>query len=184
MSKGKHRNLLGALIVAMSGLAVAAGCASTPQRDVTNAQQEIAGSIPEDPQFVNQHSNMCLDVSRASTSRGANIIQWQCHGGDNQNWRLVDVGGGYYNIVAQHSGMCLDVARASLSAGTGVIQWQCHRGGNQKWRLVDVGGGYYNIVAQHSNMCLDVARASTSSGANVIQWRCHGGGNQKWRLVH
>lgn len=89
MSKGKHRNLLSALLVATSSLAVAAGCASTPQRDVTIAQQESVGSIPEDPQFVNQRSNMCLDVARASTSSGANVIQWRCHAGGNQTWRLV-----------------------------------------------------------------------------------------------
>ena len=32
--------------------------------------------------------NKCLDVSESSTENGSTVIQWQCHGGDNQAWRI------------------------------------------------------------------------------------------------
>ena len=82
--------------------------------------------------LVSRHSGMCLDVSGASTEDGATIIQWPCHGGANQQWRLEAVGEGY-RFVARHSGKCLDVTGWSTDDGTGIIQWQCHGGANQTW---------------------------------------------------
>lgn len=126
-----------------------------------------------------KHSGKCLDVSGASSNNGAPIIQWDCNGGQNQQWRLVPVGS-YYRIVARHSGKCLDVTGASRVNGAQVIQWDCHGGDNQLWSLVSAGGGYYRITAKHSGKCLDVQGASSSSGTRVIQWDCHGADNQLW----
>ena len=81
---------------------------------------------------IARHSGKCLDVSGASTEDGAAIIQWTCHGGANQQWRLEAVGEGY-RFVARHSGKCLDVTGWSTDDGTGIIQWQCHGGANQTW---------------------------------------------------
>ena len=39
--------------------------------------------------IVSRHSGKCLDVSGGSAADGASIIQWQCHGGENQNWLLL-----------------------------------------------------------------------------------------------
>jgi len=35
-----------------------------------------------------KHSGRCLDVAGVSTSNGANVQQWECHGGDNQKWKI------------------------------------------------------------------------------------------------
>jgi len=126
-----------------------------------------------------KHSGKCLDVYGAYRNDGAQVIQWDCHGGDNQRWNLVPAGG-YYKIVAKHSGKCLDVSQASRNNGAQIIQWDCHGGDNQLWSLVSAGS-YYKIVAKHSGKCLDVDRASRNSGARVIQWDCRGGDNQLWQ---
>ena len=65
---------------------------------------------------IARHSGKCLDVSSASTDDGAAIIQWQCHGGENQQWRVEAVTGGY-RLVARNSGKCLDVQGESTNDG-------------------------------------------------------------------
>ena len=124
--------------------------------------------------------NKCLDVSESSTENGSTVIQWQCHGGDNQAWRIERADDGYYSrLVSRQSGKCLDVRGESRDDGAPVIQWQCHGGANQQWRLEAVGTGY-RFVARHSGKCLDVAGSSTDDGIAIIQWQCHGGANQTW----
>ena len=84
--------------------------------------------------LVAQHSGKCLDVSGVSTEDRAEIIQWQCHAGANQDWRLEPVGEGY-QVVARHSGKCLDVRGESTNDGGQIIQWSCTGGANQTWLL-------------------------------------------------
>ena len=131
--------------------------------------------------FVASHSQKCLDVNGGSLDDGASIIQWQCHGGGNQQWRLEVAGDGYSRIVSRHSGKCLDVNGGSRDDGASIIQWQCHGGANQQWRLEAVTGGY-QLVTRHGGKCLDVRGESTNDGGSILQWSCHGGANQTWLL--
>ena len=131
--------------------------------------------------LVASHSQKCLDVSGGSLDDGASIIQWQCHGGANQQWRLEVAGDGYSRVVSRHSGKCLDVSGVSTEDGARIIQWPCHGGANQQWRLEAVGEGY-RLVARHSGKCLDVTGWSTDNGTGILQWQCHGGANQTWLL--
>jgi Tol biopolymer transport system component len=85
--------------------------------------------------LVPRHSQKCLDVNGGSPDDGASIIQWQCHGGANQQWRLEVAGDGYSRIVSRHSGKCLDVNGGSLDDSASIIQWSCHGGANQNWLL-------------------------------------------------
>jgi hypothetical protein len=130
----------------------------------------------------NQNSGLLLDVTGASKTAGANVIQWSDTGGANQKWKLVSVGGGYYNIVNQNSGLVLDVSGGSKTAGAQVIQATSTGGASQQWSLVAVSGGYYNIVNRNSGLALDVSGASKTAGANAIQWTNNGGTNQQWVL--
>jgi Ricin-type beta-trefoil lectin domain len=42
--------------------------------------------------IVSMHSNKALDVAYASQENGAQIVQYQVHGGANQQWRIIEVG--------------------------------------------------------------------------------------------
>ena len=129
-----------------------------------------------------QHSNQCVDVSGGSKKRGQRLIQWSCHKGANQRFKLEPRGKGFYRIRAQHSKQCLDIRGGSKKRGADLIQWSCHNGPNQQWRLESAGGGWYRIKARHSNQCLDVSGGSKKRGQKLIQWPCHKGANQKFRL--
>lgn len=133
-------------------------------------------------ELIAKHSGKCLDVSGVATHNGANIYQWDCHGGQNQSWTLTDKGGGYYTVKARHSNKCMDVEGVGQGNGTNISQYDCHGGPNQLWMFIPQGGGYYLITAKHSSKCLDVSGAGRGNADNVHQWDCHGGDNQLWRL--
>src|SRR5690606_2916452 len=133
-------------------------------------------------EVVNRNSGKCVDVVSGSTADGAEIIQYDCHGGANQQCRLEDAGGGYHRIVSEASGRCLDVDGASTADNARIIQWACNGGANQQWQLRDAGGGHVEIVARHSGKCLDVIDSSTANGTRLQQYSCWGGANQQWTL--
>ena len=110
------------------------------------------------------------------------MIQWTCHGGANQQWRLEPAGGGAVRILARHSGQVLDVYGALLDDVIPIIQWPAHGGDNQAWTLEPASNGYVFIVARHSGKVLDVDGGSMDDGARVIQYTVHGGANQQWLL--
>lgn len=133
-------------------------------------------------EIIAKHSGKCLDVAGVATHNGANIHQWQCHGGPNQQWTLTEKGGGFYTVTARHSNKCLDVEGIGTGNGTNISQYDCHGGPNQLWMFTPQGGGYYRVTAKHSNKCLDVAGGNKNDGDNIHQWDCHGGDNQLWML--
>lgn len=132
-----------------------------------------------------KHSGKCLDVTGGNIGNGARVLQWDCHGRENQQWTFTPVGDGYYKIIAKHSGRGLDVFGGIFSTGNGVIveQWDYNGRANQMWRVDYIGDGYYTIIARHSGKSLDIFGASTDNGAQAHQWDYVGGDNQKWRLT-
>lgn len=138
--------------------------------------------VPTGYTFTARHSGKLLDVYNASTTDGANVVQWAANGQTNQRWRVQDAGGGYSTVVSASSGKCLDVYGGSGATADGVrvVQWTCNGGTNQQWQVQDAGGGYVRLVARHSNKCLDVLNSATADGAQVVQWACGSGTNQQW----
>ncbi|MEU5155394.1 ricin-type beta-trefoil lectin domain protein [Glycomyces sp. NPDC021274] len=132
--------------------------------------------------IVGRASGKCVDVVTGSTADGAEIIQYDCHGGANQQWYLQSAGSGYVQIISKASGKCLDVASASTANNARVLQYTCNGGTNQQWQLRTVSGGYVEIVARHSGKCLDVVSASTANSARIQQYDCYGGTNQHWTV--
>ncbi|HLL65509.1 MAG TPA: RICIN domain-containing protein [Micromonosporaceae bacterium] len=132
-------------------------------------------------QLVSRHSGRCADVVDGSLADTAEVAQWGCWNGPNQQWEVRDAGGGFVRLVARHSGLCLDVANASAAEGAPAIQYTCGAGTNQQWQFVDAGGGYSRIVARHSGKCLDVSNASQQDNARLVQYTCTGAANQQWQ---
>ena len=125
-----------------------------------------------------KHSRKCLDVLGWGREDLTGLIQYGCHNGDNQKFRVTPLGDGSFSIVAVHSGKCLDVLGWSRDDGAALVQYTCHGGDNQKFRLVAAGEGALNIVAVHSGKCLDVYGWDTADLARITQYACHGGPNQ------
>ncbi|MFG1811633.1 ricin-type beta-trefoil lectin domain protein [Streptomyces sp. NPDC049040] len=126
------------------------------------------------PQYANARSGLCLSVSGGgSTADGAEVIQWTCNGGPEQQWRWNGS-----QLVNDKSGKCLSVSGGGSTAeGADVIQWTCNSGPEQQWSYQPHTGEWTNA----NGRCLSVSGGgSTTAGAQVVQWSSTGGDEQKW----
>jgi hypothetical protein len=147
---------------------------------VDAATGQAAGVPASYVNLVARHSSKCADLVNASTANNAELVQYTCGSGFNQQFTIRDNGDGYGQLVLRHSGLCLDVAGASTANSAQIIQYACGSGTNQQWQLQDAGSGYYRIIARHSGKCLDVASAATTNSARIKQYTCGSGTNQQW----
>jgi len=133
-------------------------------------------------QLVARHSGQCLDIAGASTEPNVPAVQWYCHGGADQQWRLEALPGGGYRLTARHSGNALEVLDGSLEDAAPVVQNTPSDVPQQQWIVTSLGDGYYSLIARHSGKALDVFGESTQPGTAVIQYTPHLHANQQWFL--
>ncbi|WP_082707841.1 CBM35 domain-containing protein [Paenibacillus sp. DMB5] len=144
----------------------------------------IAGKIiPEKMVKIQpKHSGKSLDVDRVSSSPLAVINQWSNGDGNNQLWRFLDLGTGYYQIMSVHSGHVLDVLPGSAigqlcqnTKATGSIP------DTQQWKL-EQDGGYYKIVNKSNNKVITVEIGSKNDGARVLLAEDQGLDSQRMQI--
>lgn len=134
--------------------------------------------------ILNKNSGKTIDVSGGSASAGANVIQWNDTGAQNQRWRWVAVGDGSYEIVNQNSGQLLDITSGSTADGATVIQQPDNNGASQHWTLVAGGDGHYKIKNVNSGKLLAVSGSSTTAGAQLVQTTDTNAAGQLWQAVN
>lgn len=132
--------------------------------------------------IINRNSKKSMDVNDSSTDNGANIIQWDYWGGNNQQWVFKSLSNGFYNIINKNSGKVLDVSNGSNVAAAAIVQDDMNGNASQQWQIINIGFGYSKIINKNSGQSLDVNGASTSDGAAVIQWYWNNGFNQQWQI--
>jgi hypothetical protein len=126
-------------------------------------------------------SGKCLDLPGGRAGDGTAVIQYDCHGGPNQQWEIEPAGETTYRIVSRMSDKCLGIDPAAAAPGGHILQSQCGSSATQRWTVRRAGDR--SIIRSASNgLCLDVPGASASNGAEPIAWTCNGGSNQAWRL--
>ena len=84
---------------------------------------------------LEQEQLISLDANTGSTSNGTKLIIWNCHGGQNQQWRLNPDG----SIGSVQSGKCVDVTGGDKPEGnvngTQLELYDCNDDANQAWSL-------------------------------------------------
>ncbi|RAY15391.1 pectate lyase [Actinomadura craniellae] len=157
---------LGATVLGGGGLAASAGAAAAPEGTYT---------------LVNAGSGLCLDVLSYSQEENAQLIQWNCHGDVNQQFRVSGSGTGQ-TLTAVHSGKVAGVRAKSLS-GNVQIQQQTPTGeAHQRWELRSLGGSDYHLVNNRSGKCATIQGNSTAPAAIVQQNTCDGSRAKVWTL--
>jgi len=133
------------------------------------------GAVTEGRAYLTSvHSSKVLEVETGSHDDGANIVQWEQNGGQNQQW----------DIEEAHSGKSVDVFEWSEEDGGEIRQWDYWGGETQQWQFVDEGNGQYSIISRHSGKALDVYNFSTDDGGDIVQWEPNGGDQQLWTLQY
>lgn len=130
-----------------------------------------------------KHSGKALDVDRVSSESLAVINQWANGDGNNQLWRFLDLGTGYYQIQSVQSGHVIDILPGSA------IQQICQNtratGANipdtQQWRL-EQDGDYYKIINKSNGKVITVEGASYANGATVSLADDQSNDNQRMKI--
>jgi sugar lactone lactonase YvrE len=130
----------------------------------------------------NVNSGLVLGVGGASTSQGANIVQWTSNGSPDQRWTITPGYNGDYMIRDVNSGLVIGVPGASTNSGVTLVQWQSNGGPDQEWRFTPSGSNWI-ITDANSGLELDIQGGSTSAGAQALQWTPDGSPSQVWKLV-
>lgn len=133
--------------------------------------------------LINVNSGDLLDVNGASTSAGANLIQWTQNGGNNQQWTIANGATGYYTLTNRNSSLYLDVNNASTADGAGIVQSASSTSGSEQWQLVSISTGVYKAVNKNSGLALTISGASATAGAAVIQSAYAGSTSQQWIIA-
>ncbi|GAA4132722.1 RICIN domain-containing protein [Actinomadura keratinilytica] len=167
-------------LTARRGLPAAALLAlAAPLMAPTGADAASAGRLhPSERGRILTLHDKCLDVRGGDSADGTPIIQYRCHDGANQTFRLVATERNRYQIRTLHN-KCLDVSGRSSADGAAIIQYRCRGTANQTFRLLPVGSGRYEVRTLHRK-CLDVPGLSASDGTPIVQYRCNGGANQRF----
>ncbi len=102
-------------------------------------EQRSSGNRPQADddtyRFVNVQSRKVLAVDSASTDDGANVVQGDWDGGDEQRWRVVETDDDTYRIENINSGYVLAVSDGSTENGASVVQTEWTSGDHQEWRF-------------------------------------------------
>lgn len=122
----------------------------------------------------------CVAVSSASTSSGANIIQWEYKAGDkSQKWILTqieDTGcimdtNSIYMFKNLNSGLYMEAEGGKASDNTNVQQWGADGiSAHNSWTLKSFGGGYYYVISQLADgktYYLNIAGGTKENGGNA-----------------
>lgn len=126
-----------------------ADAANIVQKTYSGADEQLwyiektRDSSPDTYQLISKKSQKVGDIKGASTLNGADLVQYHTKGGntaanDNQRFKLVDLGNGYFNIIAKHSGKALHVNAGSTSDNAYIKQWSNNNYDWYKWQLVKV----------------------------------------------
>lgn len=146
------------------------------------AQNQFAELQGDLYRIVAAHSGKCLTVADGSRAMGTRLVQFDCHSGDNQRFRVVRRSGGYV-IVANHSGQVLDVENGSSAPHAEIQQYTAHGMPNQLWNLVPAGDGSFVIVSSATRLVVDVENASLANGARIQQYLSNPGPYQRFYFV-
>ncbi|PCC71024.1 Ricin-type beta-trefoil lectin domain-like [Nannocystis exedens] len=80
-------------------------------------------------------SGKCIEVYGYSLDNNAQVVQWDCYGGNNQKWRAEMRPDGQFQLRNVHSGKCLEVLNFGQNSGAQLVQYTCDGAASQVWDL-------------------------------------------------
>jgi hypothetical protein len=129
--------------------------------------------------FKARHSGKLMEVADASTENHANIQQNTENGSHAQQWKILEVERGVYQIINRNSSLALDAVMSSDN----VIQYSYWGGKNQRWKITGAGNGSFYVVNKGNNRMLEVYYAETTDGSRIRHWEFNGETCQMWDII-
>lgn len=126
---------------------------------VLGAAAAAQGPLPGAYRISSRSSGKCLDAERGSRVAGSRVQEWDCHGGLNQRFRLVQLGDKWV-VRVMHSDLCLSVTPAGR-----LIQADCLGDSTQLFLFEAIGEGEYRI--EQGGDCLEVRETDSLTAAEL-----------------
>jgi hypothetical protein len=156
----------------------------TNVQTVVNGEDTGAFNNPIQPYkiFVENNTNYLIGSASSPANGGAVQSSLDSNNGF-QQWRLVYVGGGYYEIAARNNPLfCLAVS-GTPSAGSVIHVSDFDGDPLQLWRLVDVGGGFYEISLHENSACCLELSGTPANGTSIQVEHYSGNKLQQFKIV-
>ncbi len=184
--KNKSVHMKTSVIIILGAALASGGCSNITAKDVligtavvgtvaaagyyANKQSKKQREQEQQPRMLVAAGGRCLDLAGGANAN-APLQLWDCHGRENQRFRLD-------NGQLKSGNLCLDVAGADPRRGARVIAYTCHNGRNQQWEWANG-----QLRSKLNKRCLDAEGGNTRNGTRLLLWDCHGGANQQfiWR---
>ena len=118
--------------------------------------------------IINAGSGKVLDVDGGRAYNNANIIQYDWHGGNNQQWKITSSSSsGYYEILSRlNTDKALDIAGGVFNNGINIQLWDRNGTNAQKWRFVSYNGNPTTTTTKLSYGLYKNNKAYISCGFN------------------
>lgn len=140
------------------------------------AQQKFTGQGRYRVEIVATSKALDLRVEDKKT-----VQQWAVGGARNQQWDVVDAGGGFYFITSVENGKVLDVD-GRVRDGAPLITAPRGTGDNQLWKIADNGRGEFTIISK-AGKSLESPAGKRDDGVKLQVGEPHGLENQRFRLI-
>ncbi|MFF1610011.1 family 43 glycosylhydrolase [Amycolatopsis sp. NPDC058278] len=120
------------------------GCSSAANQRFTFTPYQNSADVYT---IATMTAGSCVDVFGASTADNATVIQYACHSGTNQQFRLQPAGTNTFTVVSVGSGKCV----APAASGTGLVQLPCTTAASGVWRIAagTSAATFTNPLSQH-----------------------------------
>jgi len=124
------------------------------------------------------NSNRFFDIDGIYTTNGANLKEFAITDGNNQRFKLVDAGGGYFSIVPSHAtNMAIDLDIASGN----IQQWSNGKSDNQLWKFIKNDDGTYRVINKEKGeeYCMALEGDNENGKQNIAIEKWEGKESQK-----
>jgi endonuclease/exonuclease/phosphatase family metal-dependent hydrolase len=136
---------------------------------------------PKAVMLVNRATGKCLEVAGWSTANEADVLQWTCHGGANQRWRIEPLSDGTSRIINLNSGKALDLAGCGTADGTDIQQYDWWNNACQRWTPTETDNGWVRMLNPNSGKVADVADCNSADGTDIRLWTWLNNGCQQFK---
>ncbi len=127
---------------------------------------------------ISTHCGKCIDIPGNVKENARPIIQYTCHGKNNQKWHFIEVEKGFYKIKSLEADKFLTVSGSWKTNGALIVLWEDLSADNQLFKVVDQGDGKYKLMSKHSEKFLEITEGWEINSAPLVQWEER---NVKWQ---
>ncbi|MGW8992787.1 RICIN domain-containing protein [Streptomyces zhihengii] len=170
---GRALRLIAAPLVAL--LLLATGTVATARAAEAPRQANAVEAADDDAWTFTTGNGRRLDVQNGNTGDGVFVVANNTPG-HHQNWRLVPLGHGEFQIANTVTGKCLTEAFP-------LSQQTCGKAG-QEWHFRPVAGkaNTFTLVRRTNTRCLDIVQGAQHSDAWTQVYGCNGTPAQEWTV--